>query len=218
MKLGKLLKVALLLTCLTFMLCACVGSNEEDIIIITHKNEESTYYNEETSYNTTENILNNEEARQMRDKMFLELEDFQTEGETLRDVKGEELKDVDFSDCSIAVLSKYAVKIYERLSEENTKEFVDLLANVQIGAEENYKEWPLMTGGSDNRQFQITLKGGDRLYVGTLNSPDYHSCIAINDDLVYECDDETAIRIEKFTYDAEQRFKDKVRAAIMQKN
>ena len=216
MKLGKLLKVALLLICLTFMLCACANSDEEDIIIITHKNEESTYYNEETSYNTTENILNNEEARQMRDKMFLELEDFQTEGETLKEVKGEELNEVDFSGCSIAVLSKYAEKIYERLSEENTKEFVDLLANVQIGAEENYKEWPLMIGGGGGRRFQITLKDGNRLYVGILNSPDYNSCIAINDDLVYVCDDETAIRIDKFFYDAEQRFKDKVRAALTQ--
>lgn len=216
MKFNKLLKGIILLPSLIFMLCACANSDEEDIIVITHKSEESTYYNEETSYNTTENIFNNEKARLKYTEMFNELESVQTEGETLREVKGEELKDVDFSDCSIAVLDNWAVKIYERLSEEKTKEFVNLLTQVKIGSEENYKEWPLMIGGSDPRQFQITLKDGDRLYVGILYSADRRSCIAINDDLVYECDEETAKSIEDFTYDALRRFEDTVRAALTQ--
>lgn len=189
MKFNNLLAGILLLTCLAFMLCACNNSADE-------------------------NVFNDEEAMQTYVEMFHELEDVQTEGETLREVNGEELKDVDFSDCSIAVLDSWAVKIYERLSEEEIKEFVGLLTNVQIGAEENYKEWPPMAGVNAPRQFQITLKDGDRLYVGILYSDDHRSCIAINDDLAYECDKETAESIRDYSYDALRRFEDTVRAAL----
>lgn len=190
MKFDKLMKCTLALICLAFMLCACNNSAGEKAF--------------------------NEEEMQTYVEMFHKLEDIQTEGETLKEVKGEELKNVDFTDCSIAVLDHEVVKIYERLSEEKTKEFVNLLVQAEIGSEENYKDWPKRNGGSSPRQFQITLKDGDRLYVGILYSDDNRSFIAINDDLAYECDDKTAKSIDAFSYDALRRFEDTVRAALTQ--
>lgn len=142
-------------------------------------------------------------------ELYRSLEDAGRNEEKIRQVTGEELKSVDFTDCSVAALDGYGIKIYERLSEEKVKEFTDCIAQAEISSEE-YGEIPGFTGGSTS-DFQITLNTGEQIYIGTVQTEDA-DIIIINDVHGFRCDKESLGRLREWHSEIYRRFEEKSRS------
>lgn len=193
-------------------LCSCSVSKEQKNTTLSETTtEEQTISSSQTTPQITlaEITLSEEEAAQSRGEkekaLYRTLENNDETGE-IKQVSGENLKLIDFTDCSIAALDKYGVKIYERLSDEKTKEFIDCITEAEISSEE-YGELPKFLGGT-LWKFQIVLNSSEIIYIGTLQFEDIH-LIVINGEHGYPCDEESLDKIRKCYQDIYKRFVEK---------
>lgn len=209
----KIIKNIILFSALLFAvtLCSCsVSKEQENTTLSETTTEQQTISSSQTTPQITlaEITLSEEEAAQSRGKketeLYHSLENNDETGE-IKQVSGENLKLVDFTDCSIAALDKYGVKIYERLSDEKTKEFIDCIAEAEISSEE-YGELPKFVGGSQT--FQIVLNTSEIIYIDTLQFEDIR-LIIINGEHGYPCDDESLDQIRECYQDIYKRFVEK---------
>ena len=188
-------------------LCSCSASKEQKNTTLS---ETTTEQQTISSYQITlaETTLSEEEAAQSRGEkekaLYRTLENNDETGE-IKQVSGEELKLMDFTDCSIAALDSWGVKIYERLSEEKVKEFIDCITEAEISSEE-YGELPKFSGGRPG--FKIVLNTGEIICISTLEYEDIH-LIIINGEHGYPCDDESLDQIRECYQDIYKRFVEK---------
>ena len=197
----------LFMICAAVTLCSCSASEEPAYTA----SFSETYLSEKEPASSSEITLSEEEADMSRAEVMADfyqaLEDAETDEEKIKQVNGEELKSVDFTDCSVAALDSYGVKIYERLSEEGVKEFTDCIAGAKISAEE-YGELPDRNGGSTS-SFQITLSTGEQIYIGMTHTEDA-DIIIINDIHGFRCDKEGLDRLRELYREIYMRFIERI--------
>ena len=151
---------------------------------------------QETSLNEEEPEAVTSEEKDYWD-YWAALEDNEYDKERMKHVNSEELKALDFSDCSVAALSAYHEKILEYLSEENRAGFIECIVHAEISSEEY--EVPGINGGWTD--YQITLNTGEQIYIGVIDDK-----LIINDECAYLCDRESLDIIEEYHRDAYLRF------------
>ncbi len=193
---------ALLLAFLMILSCACANTARE-----------IDFSDEETARKFAQKHL----------ELYQALENVETDDEKIISMTPEELKAADFADCTAAVIDKYQQKIYERLTEEKTKEFAEWLTQTDISAEESNVEYPDRNGGPPPCQIQITLNTGDVIFIGVFSIREReegyiaggdNDYIIINGEHSYQCDKETANKIRDYRSEAYTRFEDYVRASF----
>ncbi len=188
---------AILLTSLMLLNCACTNAAEE-----------IDFSDEETSLKFSQKHL----------ELFHALDYAETDDEKITQMTFEELKAADFTDCSIDVLDLDGQRIYERLSEEKTKEFVEMLTQADISIEEGNVEYPMRNGDDCDKEFQITLSSGDLLFIGTnyleSDEGDLTYYFIINGEHSYRCDKETANKMYEYEHEVFKRFEDSVKASF----
>ncbi|MBD5115958.1 MAG: hypothetical protein HDT48_00385 [Ruminococcaceae bacterium] len=202
----KIIKNIIPFCAILFAVVPCSCSVSENTVLSEATSEQQTI--SPFQIILAETAPSEEEAAQSRGKketeLYHSLENNDETGE-IKQVSGENLKLVDFTDCSIAALDKYGVKIYERLSDEKTKEFIDCIAEAEISSEE-YGELPKFVGGSQT--FQIVLNTSEIIYIDTLQFEDIR-LIIINGEHGYPCDDESLDQIRECYQDIYKRFVEK---------
>lgn len=191
--------------------CSCSSSKNEEYSATLEKTMEQEV---NTSSETTpeispeETTMNpEEEAAQSRGKketeLYHSLEDINADREK-KQVRGDELKNIDFTGCSVAAIDKYGVKIYEYLSGDSLNDFIDCITQADISAEE-YGELPLFTGGIHT--FLITLSTDEIVYIGEIEYKDLH-LIIINGE-GYSCEEECSTKLSNLYLEAFERFTEK---------
>ncbi len=192
MKFGKTLAnplKALLLVCFMLLGSACADTSEE-------------------------NFYDSEEKIQWRTDLYHALDYAKTDEEKFVLMAPEELKAADFSGCSVDVLDEYGLRIYERLTEKQTGEFVEMLVQADISGEETDVEWPKGFGGGVNLQFQLIFNNGDMLNIGAKWLDTDTAYFIINGEHEYLCDEETANKMRDYRIEAYRRFDDYVKASF----
>lgn len=200
-------KIMLFFTLLTVVnLCSCSISKKPDISISTETaSEHKITVPTETAFSNGDTNLSISEGMA---EFYQALEDAERNEEKIKQVTSEELIAVDFTDCSIAALDNYGVKIYERLSEAAAKEFIYCITHAKVNSTE-YKELPDRNGGSLYK-FQITLNTKEQIYIDTTNSDeDGLYLLVINGEHGYLCDKESSDRIRDFYSEIIKRFEEK---------
>ncbi|MCM1298700.1 MAG: hypothetical protein NC203_07150 [Firmicutes bacterium] len=204
MKFGKTMinsLKALFLACLMLLSCACANTAEID------------FSDEETA----------QKFAQMHGKLYQALENAETDDERAVQITPEELKAADLTDCTVSVID--GIKIFESLTEEETKEFAEMIANADINGDESDMEYPKRAGVTPSKQFQITFSSGDFLFIGETpilereddydpNGNNYY--FVINGEHLYQCDKETTIKMSDYWDKAYWEFENYVRAAYVQ--
>lgn len=219
MKKNKILKKLAFLNCicaLIFALCSCSAPDErENSAVYETATKRETVTTPETAATPAETTPSDEEAAQILDRKTEELrrtlENDTTDPDKIKQVNGAELKNVDFTDCKIAALDSWAEKIYEYLSEEKTKEFIDRITEADISSEV-YDDISDYSGGAFSHRFRITLNTGEVIYIGAL-SPDNIDMILINGYNGYPCGEKLCGYICDCYREFERRFYEKVKNA-----
>ncbi|MCM1298698.1 MAG: hypothetical protein NC203_07140 [Firmicutes bacterium] len=196
---------AIILACLMLLSCACADTPEENF-----------YDSEEYFYDPEENFYDSEEKARWRSEYYHTLDYAVTDEEKSVSMTPEELKTADFSGCSVDVLDEYGLRIYERLTEEKTQKFVEMLAQADIGEEEYEVEWQKANGMANPSQFQLAFNNGDLLNIGVRRFDDDTIYFIINGEHEYLCDEETKNNMADFWNEAYTKFEYSVRAAYVQ--
>ncbi|MBD5113980.1 MAG: hypothetical protein HDT46_02060 [Ruminococcaceae bacterium] len=203
----KIIKNIIPFCAILFAVVPCSCSVSENTVLSEATSEQQTI--SPFQIILAETAPSEEEAAQSRGKkeseLYHSLENNDATGE-IKQVSGENLKLIDFTDCSIAALDNYGVKIYERLSDEKTKEFIDCITDAEISPEE-YGELPKFVGGT-LREFQIVLNTSEIIYIGTWEFEDTH-LIIINGEHGYTCDKESLYQIRECYQEIYKRFVEK---------
>lgn len=139
--------------------------------------------------------------------LYNTLKDHSIDYKKMKQLTGGELANTNFSDCSVAVLDSWAAKIYEYLSEEKTREFVNRITEAEISSEEyeQKRQGELIYDGDTAYDFMITLKNGEIIYLGVIKHNDI-DMILINGYHGYPCDAETREYISECYREARERF------------
>lgn len=181
-------------------LCSCAAENEnadsENVSADTSNSELTCDTAPETAVSDTVSSQEDEYFRSLKDEYFRSLEDSEIDKEKIKQLNGEELKNVDFTDCSIGVFSAYSEKILEYLSAEDVESFIDCIAKAEIESEEFEPERRL---GGERLMYQITLKTGEQIYIGSFYYGNSHDpLLIINMEHGYWCDKASIDKIRQY--------------------
>lgn len=131
-------------------------------------------------------------------EIYPALQDADVDYIRMKNVDSKELLELDYSDCTIAVLDRWGVKVVGYLSSDAVSEFIDCLNDAEI-EHSGCEKMPKKTGAAFT--YQITLKTGEQIYIDTAETEDgenEENYILINGKSAYGCDRESAVRIESY--------------------
>ena len=128
---------------------------------------------------------------------FKTLEDNNYNSEKIKHVNIEELRALDFSDCSVSALSSYGEKILEHLSEENRTGFIECLTDTETVFEE--RETRSINGGCMG--YRVILNTGEQIFVDIRGE-----LLIINGEYTYLRVKGSIERLKEYWRDADSRF------------
>lgn len=131
-------------------------------------------------------------------EIYPTLQDADVDYIRMKNVDAKELRELDYSDCTIAVLDRWGVKIVGYLTSDAVSEFIDCLSDAEI-EHGGCEKLPKKTGAAIT--YQITLNTGEQVYIDTAeteNGENDGNYILINGKSAYGCDKESAARIESY--------------------
>ncbi len=181
---------------LTVFLCSCSVSRETYISEALEEMPEETT----TQSITAEATLSEEEKAEKVGKLHRTLE-FNDLSQDFEQVIDGNLKNMDYTDCSVAAIDGCGDKIYEWLSEENKAKFIECITQADISPKE-YDELPKVAGGNAFG-FKIVLNTGNIIFIRQLAAT-----IVINEK-GYPCDDESLRQMKDIYYEISNRFLEK---------
>lgn len=160
-----------------------IGFHEEPPVTPAEETESTTIITRTDLYYYLEDVDNSKEKKQIR---------------------GDELKQEDFTGCTVAVVDNYCSKIYEYLSGDDLKNFIDCLTQADISGEE-YGELPRYVG-EGLYQFLITLSTDEVIYIGDIGDEAIDLYLIIVNDEGYICGEETTEKLSNLYREARDRY------------
>lgn len=118
----------------------------------------------------------------------------------MKNVDAKGLRELDYSDCTIAVLDRWGVKVVGYLTSDAVTEFIGCLTNAEIDLDDCGK-LPKKEGAAFT--YQITLKTGEQIYIDTAEADEDETetgsdFILINGKSAYGCDRESREQIGSY--------------------